>query len=177
MANLFDAYFTFNSTGSVNNSTNFKAYLDDQGNVIDKSRLEYGVYNKAIEIKFSKLFYIKKHQIGFGDIIDFITEKIKIKDLIIYLTKGNCGCEKRRILFNKLLKFTWFSIRWRTLYVQDFEVLDYVKNSKKQHKTLQHIKVLDNKSNVTSNNKPTFVAPTMKPIEASQIKGCGCKKR
>lgn len=178
MANLFDAYFTFNSTGSVNTSANFKAFLDEHGNIIDKSHLEYGVYNKAIEIKFNKLFYLKKHQIGVGDIIDFITEKTKIKDLIIYLTKGNCGCEKRRVLFNKFLKITWFSLKWRNLYAQDFEVLNYISSSKKEKRSIPKIQLLEN--NIKNNpveRISTEVKPTMKPIETSQIKGCGCRKK
>ena len=78
MTNLFDAHFTFNSSGSMHTKDNFKLFLDNSGNVIDKHKLEYGVYNKTIKIEYNKFFLIKLHKLGFGDIIDFIT---KLKNL------------------------------------------------------------------------------------------------
>ena len=104
MNKLGNVHFTFNTTGSVNESDNFKVYLDKNGNPIT-NELEYGVYNKIIEINFNKLLMIKLQYIGFGDIIDFITKITGIKKLIIKLTNGNCGCEQRRIKFNSYLKF------------------------------------------------------------------------
>ena len=76
MKNLHDMHFTFNSSIVGNHTNNFKVFLDDDGNIIDKSKLEYGVYNKIIKIEIKKLLIIEKHKLKFGDIIDYFTRKL-----------------------------------------------------------------------------------------------------
>jgi len=105
--------------------------LDDYGNILSKNyNLEKGFYNKPIQINISKLFYIKKINIGLGDIIDFFTRKLYIKDLIVYLTDGNCGCEARRIKFNKWFKIPFIKFGFRTLYAKDLMEIQSKKNKK-----------------------------------------------
>lgn len=187
MGNLFDAYFAFNTTGSVNSRDAFSAFIDNDGNIVDQANLEYGVYNKSISISYNKLFYVKKHKIGFGDAIDYITNITKLKDLIMFLTKGNCGCEARRKLFNKWFSFPWYTIQSRELYIQDLEVLKYIKNSKKHKRKLPSLK--DKLSKLQKTFEPkivndpinaepdAFVKEKQKPIEPAKIKGCGCKNK
>ena len=187
MANLFDAYFAFNTTGSVNTRDSFSAFIDKDGNIIDQSNLEYGVYNKSISISYNRLFYIKKHKVGLGDVVDYITEKTKIKDLIIYLTKGNCGCEKRKELFNKWFTFNWYSLKTRELYIQDVDVINHIKKAKKNKLKLPSLEdklkmiqktfspKIDNSEIKTKN--PGQVDNKPKPIEPGKIKGCGCKNK
>lgn len=187
MRNLFDAYFAFNTTGSVNTRDAFSAFIDKDGNIVDQSSLEYGVYNKAISISYNRLFYIKKSKIGFGDAIDYITHITKIKDLIIYLTKGNCGCEERRKLFNKWFSFPWYTIKSRELYIQDKDVIKHIKNAKKHKKKLPSLKEKFEKMQKTFEpkivNKKVETAeevvqkPKPKPIEPGKVKGCGCKNK
>lgn len=180
MSNLFDAYFSFNSTGSVSSKDSFSAFLDDDGNIINYEEREYGVYNKTISINYHRLFYIKKYSIGLGDVIDYITEKTKIKDLIIYLTKGNCGCEERRILFNKWIKIPWYWFKFRELYVEDYDVISTIKYAKKNNVKLSKFKknILHRKE-PTMNNKENTQRDTVKPkpVEVEKIKGCGCKNK
>lgn len=180
MTNLFDAYFSFNTTGSVSTKDSYSAFLDDSGNIIDYSEKEYGVYNKPINLTIHKLLYVKKHQIGLGDIIDYITEKTKIKDLIIYITKGKCGCEARRVLFNKWIKINWYSLKFRDLYVEDYDVLNTIKiakNNKIKLKKLKKDKNDESVKNMETPKEPNKVNTKQKPVEVEKIKGCGCKNK
>jgi len=121
--------FTFNTTGSLD-SAGYRFFMDNDNKIILPKNPEYGFYNKIINIKFSKLFYIKKINIGLGDIIDFFTRKLYIKDLIVYLTDGNCGCEARRIKFNKWFKIPFIKFGFRTLYAKDLMEIQSKKNKK-----------------------------------------------
>lgn len=188
MKNLFDAQFTFNSSGSMHAKESFKVFLDNNGNIIDKDQREYGIYNKVLKINISTLLFIKKHYVGLGDIIDFITRKLYIKALLIYLTNGNCGCETRRILFNKWVQIPWFSIHKRPLYLDDEEILNDVKNYKKRNIKLQlkeeYNKIIGgslpsmkrffmNNDQNTEQQQPKPEAP--KPVKPKG--GCGCGQR
>jgi hypothetical protein len=174
MNKLGNVHFTFNTTGSVNESDNFKVYLDKNGNPIT-NELEYGVYNKIIEINFNKLLMIKLQYIGFGDIIDFITKITGIKKLIIKLTNGNCGCEQRRIKFNSYLKFYYPILKFRNLYIEDESFLK--KNKVINQKNFKPKKIM-------SSNKVEVIEQTIKPnitekkpLTTAQIKkSCNCKK-
>jgi hypothetical protein len=185
MQNLHDMYFTFNSSISGNNTNNFKVFLDNNGNIIDKNKLEYGVYNKVIKIQISKLLLIQKNKLKFGDVIDFFTKKLYIKNLIMYLTNGNCGCEERRIKFNKFY-IPWYSLKFRELYFQDEELLNYIKNVKKSK---GKIKVLDEyennklkhsiiKNNLNQTRKTDVDNKKHVPIDVSKIKkSCNCSRK
>lgn len=184
MDRLGEVHFTFNTTGSINSKDNFKVYLDEKGNII-KNDLEYGIYNKIIEINFNKLFMVKLNYIGLGDVIDFITTITGIKKLIIFLTKGNCGCEKRRIKFNKWFKFYYLTFGFRKLYMDDSAILknsnfinpNKIKNQK--NKILNEIKKFD----MIENNEPTTTTPSRtkiekKPLTTNQVrKSCNCSKK
>ena len=183
MTNLFDAHFTFNSSGSMHTKDNFKLFLDNSGNVIDKNKLEYGVYNKTIKIEYNKFFLIKLHKLGFGDIIDFITKLLYIKNLVMYLTNGNCGCEQRRIKYNKFYIF-WYSFKIRDLYVQDDDVVFQIKQSKKSKRKLKVLEEPQEPQKQISpqpQQKQNFNPPTgplPKPITPVEFKKpCGCSKK
>jgi hypothetical protein len=98
-----------------------------------KNYLYYKVIN--LNFKFEKVFKIKLNFVSLhiGDIIDYITKKTGIKKLVIKLTNGNCGCEARRVKFNK-----WFKI---PVLLIKFDKLSY-KNKidiEKQEETEQDI--------------------------------------
>lgn len=171
-----DLYYTFQSTGSVNKIDAFQLFLDSKGNIITNNNLEYGVYNKIISININKLFFIKIKKIGCGDIIDFITRKTGLKSLIVYLTKGNCGCEERRIKFNKFLIPYWFEFKTRHLYDIDHKVLQKNKNI--------FFKKLENKKEINTLKEPnifsqnTTLNHNQKAITHQEIKkSCGCGKK
>jgi hypothetical protein len=127
--NKFDATFTFNSSGSFNSKDGIKIHFDKEGNLLNDKKRVFGRYNFPIDIQ--KLIYINIFYIGLGDIVDFFTKKLYIKNLIMYLTNGNCGCEKRRILFNKIIKFPYkLQIKSRQLYFDDYETIEEIKNTK-----------------------------------------------
>ena len=184
MANLFDAHFTFNTSGSMHTKDNFKLFLDNSGNIIDKRQLEYGIYNKIIKIEYNKLFLIKLHKLGFGDIIDFITKILYIKKLVIYLTNGNCGCEQRRIKYNKFYIF-WYSFKMRDLYVQDDDVVFKIKQLKKSKRKLKMFEEsqeqpipqpIPQPTQTSAVNAPTV--PLQNPVTPVEFKKpCGCSKK
>lgn len=163
-------YYIFQTTGSNDPSNNFKLFLDSKGNIINNSNLEYGVYNKIVSLNYHKLFFVKIKKIGFGDIIDFITSYSGLKSLIVYITKGNCGCEARRIKFNKIKIPYWFTIKSRELYDIDYKILSKNKNilfSKLEEKKENNQEITINVEN--KNNKP---------ITTDKIKkSCGCGKK
>lgn len=122
--------FTFNTTGSLD-SAGYRFFMDNDNKIILPKNPEYGFYNKIINIKFSKFIYLNKVYIGLGDIIDFFTRKLYIKNLIVYLTNGNCGCEARRIKFNKFLKIPFIKLYWREVMANDENRIESLKQNKK----------------------------------------------
>jgi len=182
MNNLFNAHFTFNTTGSMNSRDNFRAHLDKNGNIIDNSKLEYGYYNYPISINFSKLLLIKRHSIGLGDIIDFFTKKLYIKNFIMFVTKGNCGCEERRVLFNKWFKFVWFSLSFRPLYLQDSDTINRIKYLRKNKinitpETPAFRPKLPTRKDVALNEITEVNGEKPNPVKPEQIKkSCGCSR-
>ena len=184
MTNLHDMHFGFNTSTLGNHTNSFKVYLDDAGNIIDKGKLEYGVYNKIIKIEFHKLLLIQKHKLKLGDVIDYFTKKLYIKNLIMYITNGNCGCEQRRIKFNKFY-IPWYSLKFRELYFQDQEVINYVKNVKKAKGQINPFAGNDKKLNMPSfkgvpKEIRTNIVESKKqtPVDPTQIKkSCGCSKK
>lgn len=97
-----------NNTLSIDPNTALKktVELDKYNNIKEEQN---NIYYKIINLnfEFKKVFKIKLNFVSLhiGDIIDYITKKTGIKKLIIKLTNGNCGCEARRIKFNK-----WFKV-------------------------------------------------------------------
>jgi hypothetical protein len=184
MDRLGDVHFTFNTSGSINSKDNFKVYLDQKGNII-KNDLEYGVYNKIIQINFNKLFMLKLNYIGLGDVVDFITKITGIKKLIIFLTNGNCGCEKRRIKFNKFFKFYYPTFGFRKLYMDDSMVLqksNFINPNKiKEHEVeilsdLQEFDKVEIEPPIQSHNTKPHVEN--KPLTTTQVrKSCNCSKK
>lgn len=180
MGNLFNyTNFIFNSTGQMENFAGkpFQLFLEENGTIVNKSNIEYGIYNKIINFQFKKVLMIQKHFLGLGDIIDWITKITKLKDLIIYLTKGNCGCEERRIKFNKWFKFYWFSLKFREIYADDLriipmqkELLKQIKSKPKENKSLPASIRSNQTNNITPNQKP------IKEIKPHRSCGCGAKK-
>ena len=151
---MFIDRFTFNNNvtedgrGSTVAIPNYENPKDKMyPNFIFKKRLSY-------EFKIEKMFGIVKKYIGFGDIIEFITKHTGIKYLIVKITKGNCGCEKRRKRFNAFLQIPYFSF-----YYKDTTILD-VDNS------IKHVKMF------TSNTPP--MDEDMKKEILSKRKPCGC---
>jgi hypothetical protein len=184
MSNLFDMTFTFNSNINQNESSNIKVFLDKTGNIIDNNKVEYGIYNKAINIKITKLFFIKKYKLGIGDIIDFFTKTFYIKNLIVYLTNGNCGCEERRIKFNKYY-IPWYTFKIREMYFQDEDNLNTLKNIKKMNIKLNEYKERKTikrpppiKHNIQENITTQQEIKNQKPIDPIKVKkSCGCSQR
>lgn len=175
MATLYNhTHFTFNTTGEMGSHMKpFQLFLDENGNIINRNSVEYGIYNKIIIIDFKKVLMLKKHFIGLGDIIDWITTITKIKNLIIYLTKGNCGCEQRRIKFNKLFKFYWFSIKFREIYSDDLYVIPRQKTFLKNLAIKEKI-IVPNNSQQQLPIQPININQTnKKPIKRS----CGCASK
>lgn len=167
--------FVFNSTGEmVSNYKPFQLFSDSKGTILNKNHIEYGVYNKIIDIEFKKLLMIKKHIIGFGDVIDWITKKTKIKNLIMFVTNGNCGCEERKIFFNKWIKFYWFSIHFRKIYSEDKYV---VKDQKILLKNLLPIQIgepIKKKPHKTIKIQSPKIEPI---ITKTEKKSCGCNAK
>jgi hypothetical protein len=186
---LNHSHFTFNTSGEMeSNFKPFQLFIDNNGNIVDRSFIEYGVYNKIINFQFKKLLMIKKNKIGLGDVIDWITTVTKIKNFIIYITKGNCGCEERRIKFNKWFKFYWFSLKFRDIYANDYYIVPKQKIMLKKA-VFSNRKKKDNSAAMEMLNfaTPSIITPPIKSIdEITKAKqnylkvkkpcGCGAKK-
>jgi len=163
------SHFTFNTTGSMTGNSSNQLYLDSDGNIINRNKIEYGQYNKIIKINFNfnKFMMLKKKYIGIGDIIDFITKKTGIKKFMVWITKGNCGCEARRIKFNKY-KLFYYVIKFREIYANDLIVI------KKQKELFKNIKPLEQKVFKQQHNSVS----NLKPVQHKEIKNsCGCAKK
>lgn len=182
MGKIFNhTHFTFNTTGSVHSfGKPFQLFLDKNGNIVNKHDIEYGIYNKIIDIDFKKVFIIKKHYIGLGDIIDWITTITKIKNFIIFITNGNCGCEQRRIKFNKWFKFYWFSFKFRKIYADDLRIIPEYSKLIKNAKPLPEPKIIEEQQNtIHATNNQKQVSPSQIPLSPDKIKkscGCGAKR-
>jgi hypothetical protein len=200
----------------LNNANNFPVFgfntatpFDGEGSIklnskgelfTEENDLEYGFLNKKIQIKISKLFYIQKIYIGLGDMIDFFTKKLYIKNLIVYLTNGNCGCEERRIKFNKWVKIPFIKFGLRELYAADLVRLEHMEDIKEKNKKptedkqINEIKIIvqddkkfesihkQNPSNYTKNKEINVSQPknTNKPTPVSPPRihgGCGCRNK
>jgi len=172
MPSLYNhTHFTFNTPGMLGSvGKPLQLFLDENGNIINRNKVEYGVYNKIIDLEFKKVLLIKKHYIGLGDVIDLVTKITKIKDLIIYLTKGNCGCEARRIKFNKWFKFYWFSFKFRQIYSDDYNIIP------RQKALVNNVIPVEVPRHEQEHR---VVTPTQKPVTENQVKrscNCGAKK-
>jgi len=148
---MFNTEFTFNSSVGYGQNDSTQIVTDKQIERLmnkDKNNL----FKKDISFKLHKQLIIKKNTFGLGDVIDFITKITGIKLLIIKITKGNCGCEKRRLLFNKWLTIPYYYVKITDPVYEDFIVID--------HKD--------------KNYKNRVIAPKQaQPIK----KGCGCGRK
>ena len=191
--------YTFNTTGDDGIFGNdIKFYLDRQGNIINRDTRKFGIYNKVIKIEYGKLWYITKHHIGLGDIIDFFTKTLYIKQFLIWITNGNCGCETRRILFNKWVKIPYLKLNSRPLYADDDEIALEISLARKrkinfksweeQKEKMRKFIGYTGELNMNMENfnqkmqdineavKPNIPKP--QPIKPENIKGgCGCSKK
>jgi hypothetical protein len=157
---MFTDRFTFNTASTGNGGEGTYTIINEDFNKIKSSQnlksLNF-VYKKSINISFHKTFGIIKQYIGLGDVIEFITKYTGIKYIIVKITKGNCGCEKRRIKFNSLIAIPYF-----LLYIKNTNINDYY-----------------NKKIFTSKN---LKSSEMKPLSDEQLSklgqtintGCGC---
>jgi len=162
------------------------------------------IYYKPFIFEFKKVLTIKieKVSLQIGNIIDFITRYTGIKKLIVWLTKGNCGCEARRIKFNNLFYIKLPLIQFLNLsygdnidyqkYLEQQEYENYVTNLHKQEKTFQENKkkkqeffdnmyadkITENMKSETTNTSNLATVPqnTVSPPSPKAPKkgGCGC---
>lgn len=138
MSNLQN--FTFNSTGSFDGHGSFKIRTDSSGAIFAKKQKEYGILNFPIDIEIKKFIFVNIKKIGFGDVVDYFTTLFYIKKFLIYITKGNCGCETRRQLFNKWIQIPYPIIKIRTLYFDDKNIVKELKNIKEKNIEIPQIK-------------------------------------
>lgn len=190
--------YTFNSGGNDGvGGGDYKFYFDNSGNIINRDKRVFGVYNKIIRIEYGKFWYITKNYIGLGDIIDFFTKTFYIKQFLVWITNGNCGCETRRILFNKWVQIPYFKLNSRPLYADDDDILLELKLARK--KKIKFVSLDKKKSeikkfigysdtirqnmeqekekniNVVESTKQNLPKP--QPVKPENIKGgCGCSK-
>lgn len=151
---MFNTEFTFNTSVGYGSNEATQSVTDTQLNKLLKQDKNL-IYKKNITFSFNKSISLKKNKLGFGDIIDFVTKITGIKWLIIKITKGNCGCEKRRQLLNKWLTFTYFYIKIGDPLFDEISIITPDTIDKKNH-----------------NNRINTPHQTNVPK-----KGCGCGRR
>jgi hypothetical protein len=158
---MFNNEFTFGSSVGMGSNGEMTTITDLQIKHLKEQTQKNKniIYSKKIHIKFLKSLVVFKKEIGVGDIVDFITTYTGIKWLIIKLTKGNCGCEKRRILFNKWLTIPIFGV---TVTDTVFESINLIDDPSSFHKFVK--------------KKNTTKTVIEKPIVKKSSCGCGKKK-
>ena len=166
--------------------TNFSASSIDQIRYQEsKNNKKKYWYYKVINFEFKKslIIYSQKYSLHIGDIIDFITKHTGIKKLIIYLTKGNCGCEARRKKFNQ-----WFFVKLPIIKFVNHSYSDKVditlKITEKKHKELINKINFDTTVKQTKEQLKQEMFEKLygnvsgvkeKPnVETEAKKGCGC---
>ena len=166
-----DASDTFTRDG-INefNGLDVTKYIETKKNNITSN------YSKYINFTFTfkRVLKIYKHTVGSGDVIDYFTSITGIKKFIIFVTKGNCGCEARRKKFNKFLTIPYY-----TMTFTKFSYIDEIMNGYKD----ESIKIKSKTSYVDQISaehmeghvalfkpKPTFAAQPKKS-------GCGCANK
>jgi len=176
-----------NGTLSINPNVVNDKLIDKEKYQNDIEEQKTYLYYKVINFKFQKVFKIKLNFVSLhiGDIIDYITKKTGIKKLIIKLTNGNCGCEARRIKFNKWFQIPIISFKFDKLNFKNKidigiaeESIEYVikeediKNKNEQIYEQIKLNMINKQHNIennlfvhnTSNGTPTNKKPG----------GCGC---
>jgi len=118
---MFLERFTFNTNVTGDNDGQTYSSINED---FVKLKTPNFVYKKVITFSVNKTFGIIKKYIGLGDIVEFITKYTGIKYIIIKITKGNCGCEKRRIKFNSFLAIPYFLIYFKEATVNDLYKLE-----------------------------------------------------
>lgn len=148
---MFNTEFTFNTSVGYGQNDGVQTVSDKQiEKLINKNKNVF--YKKTFSINFYKSLVIIKNKIGIGDIVDFITKITGIKWLIIKITKGNCGCEKRRQLLNSWLTIPFLYIKIINPLFEDSEIVDHT-----------NLYMELNKNRIINNQKPK--------------KGCGCGRK
>jgi hypothetical protein len=177
--------FLSNTSYSTDGSTNFDHYTKKEINGIDidkfleKDEKEKNLfYKKLININFTfkKALVINKKYLGSGDVIDFITHITGIKKLIIWITKGKCGCEARRKKFNSVLTFVYFTMSLKSFSYQDEFALS-MKIASKQKQNIdesQHVPQIQ-EQHIQAYMEKTKIVNNIPPRTSS--KGCGCSSR
>jgi hypothetical protein len=160
---MFNTEFTFGSNTSIGQNGTAQQSTDKQIEYLKKetNKNKNVVYKKNITIKIFKSIVVIKKEIGLGDIIDFFTKYTGLKWLIIKITKGNCGCEKRRLLFNKWLTIPFLYV---TIREQFFDQISYVTDPVEFYKLKN--KNIDVKYPVSKNKNENNPKPS-----------CGCGRR
>jgi hypothetical protein len=161
---MFNNEFTFGSSTSLGENGSPQTVTDIQIEQLKQETRKNKniIYKKNITIKFYKSFVIMKKGIGLGDIVDFFTKYTGLKWLIIKLTKGNCGCEKRRILFNKWLTIP---ILYATIKEQTFEQTYYINDP------VDFYKIKDNKKDKKINYS------ALNNLNGPKKPSCGCGRK
>lgn len=151
---MFNTEFTFNTSVGYGQNDSTQTVTDKQiERMMNKDK--NNLFKKDISFKIHKQLIVKKSKIGFGDIVDFITKITGIKWFIIKITKGNCGCEKRKLLFNKWLTIPYFYVKIVDPVYEEFNIIDTAIEINKKYK-----------NRVTNPN----------PINLPK-KGCGCGRK
>jgi hypothetical protein len=135
-------------------------------------------YIKYINFTFSfkRVLKLYKHSIGSGDIIDYFTSITGIKKFIIYITKGNCGCEARRKKFNKILTIPYYTMTFTKFSYIDEIVSGYKQEATKIQNNIKHHQQI---SAEHMEGHIALFAPKQTLVSQAKKPGCGCanKKR
>lgn len=127
--------------GPVFHPLNYNVENQNNDVFIEKNKYEESInytkqflFYKVFNFEFQKALTFKFETVSLhiGDIIDFITKTTGIKKLIVWLTKGNCGCEARRIKFNEWFKVKLPILKFQPLMYSDIVNLKRHKNIKRQ---------------------------------------------
>lgn len=124
--------FTFNTFGSMDEGSGSSNTFKELHESTQKEKIQEVYYYKKISFNFNKLFIVNKKFIGLGDIIDFFTKKLYIKQFLIYITNGNCGCETRRILFNKWVQIPYFIFKIKNATKEEIKNIKKISSPKEK---------------------------------------------
>ncbi len=157
---------------NTNPGLDVELYTETKNNTLPSEYSKYINFN----FTFKKVIKIYKHAIGSGDIIDYFTSITGIKKFIIYITKGNCGCEARRKKFNKILTIPYY-----TISITNFSYVDEIVSGYKQEavKIKNNIKHEQQISAEHMQGHVAMFAPKQTLVTQPKKSGCGCanKKR
>lgn len=197
---VMGSHATNSSNGTLEVSStlldNFGHHIIDEDKYKElKLKEKEFIFYKRFNLEFKKSLKIKfiKISLHIGDIIDFITRYTGIKKFIVWATNGNCGCEARRIKFNK-----WFFLPFLNINLENFNYSDYIdydnqnknplkkklyksykeyRKDKSNQEAMEVIHNVKNKNFERSALKVPEIGPTTTPTQKSSGCGCGAKKK